>query len=57
MYMTTSFAFFIFAGGMAMLMRAELAPGLFGVRTPRKPLTSVATKPGQAALRNVFGGA
>ena len=55
--MTTSFAFFIFAGGMAMLMRAELAPGLFGVRTPRKPLTSVAAKPGQAALRNVFGGA
>ena len=29
MYMTTSFAFFIVAGGMAMLMRAELArPGL-----------------------------
>jgi len=29
LYMTTSFAFFIFAGGMAMLMRAELArPGL-----------------------------
>ena len=25
LYMTTSFAFFIFAGGMAMLMRAELA--------------------------------
>jgi len=25
MYMTTSFAFFIFTGGMAMLMRAELA--------------------------------
>ncbi len=52
LYMTTSFAFFIFAGGMAMLMRAELARPAISVQRAVQPAVHHARHHHVAALRH-----